>query len=196
MLRRRNFWLCFIWAIILSAAGLAIINESTTYASAFVGGDLTRAAALAGIVSIANGVGRVLSGQLFDVKGYRTAMLGVSVLYLAAAGALTLSLKTGSVPVLAAALFADRVGIRRCAASELRLYCTFFWPGALCGEFQYYKYESDRRILSWPCLWRRQLWRHISGHRRFCHCRCGDYPADPETGAALIPDRRVFHECL
>ena len=69
MLRRRNFWLCFIWAIILSAAGLAIINESTTYASAFVGGDLTRAAALAGIVSIANGVGRVLSGQLFDVKG-------------------------------------------------------------------------------------------------------------------------------
>ena len=61
MLRRRNFWLCFIWAIILSAAGLAIINESTTYASAFVGGDLTRAAALAGIVSIANGVGRVLS---------------------------------------------------------------------------------------------------------------------------------------
>ena len=30
-------------------------------------------------------------------------MLSVSVLYLAAAGALTLSLKTGSVPVLAAA---------------------------------------------------------------------------------------------
>ena len=110
MLRRRNFWLCFIWAIILSAAGLAIINESTTYASAFVGGDLTRAAALAGIVSIANGVGRVLSGQLFDVKGYRTAMLGVSVLYLAAAGALTLSLKTGSVPVLAAACLLTGLG--------------------------------------------------------------------------------------
>ena len=103
MLRRRNFWMCLVWAVILSAAGRAVINESTIYAAAFVDGDLTRAAALAGIVSIANGVGRVLSGQLFDMAGYRTAMLSVSALYLAAAGVLTLSLKTGSVPVLAAA---------------------------------------------------------------------------------------------
>ncbi|EOS67006.1 MFS transporter [Oscillibacter sp. 1-3] len=103
MLRRRNFWLCFIWAVILSAAGLAIINEATTYAAPFVGGDLTRAAALAGMVSIANGMGRVLSGQMFDMAGYRTAMLSVSVIYAAAAAALTASLKTGSVPVLAAA---------------------------------------------------------------------------------------------
>lgn len=103
MLRRRNFWLCLAWAVILSAAGLAIINESTTYAAAFVGGDLTRAAALAGIVSVTNGVGRVISGQLFDTAGYRSAMLSVSAFYLAAAGLLALSLKTGSVPVLAAA---------------------------------------------------------------------------------------------
>ena len=110
MLRRRNFWLCLVWAVILSAAGLAIINESTTYAATFVGGDLTRAAALAGIVSIANGVGRVISGQLFDMTGYRTTMLSVSVLYLAAAGVLTLSLKTGSVPVLAAAFLLTGLG--------------------------------------------------------------------------------------
>lgn len=110
MLRRRNFWLCLVWAVILSAADLAIINESTTYAATFVGGDLTRAAALAGIVSIANGVDRVISGQLFDMTGYRTTMLSVSVLYLAAAGVLTLSLKTGSVPVLAAAFLLPGLG--------------------------------------------------------------------------------------
>lgn len=110
MLRRRNFWLCLVWAVILSAAGLAIINESTTYAATFVGGDLTRAAALAGIVSIANGVGRVISGQLFDMTGYRTTMLSVSVLYLTAAGVLTLSLKTASVPVLAAAFLLTGLG--------------------------------------------------------------------------------------
>lgn len=103
MLRRRNFWLCFVWAVILSAAGLAVINEATTYAAPFVGGDLTRAAALAGMVSIANGVGRVVSGQLFDTAGYRAAMLGVSAVYIAASAALTASLKTGSVPVLTAA---------------------------------------------------------------------------------------------
>lgn len=100
MLRRRNFWLCFIWAVILSAAGLAIINESTVYAATFVGGDLTRAAAIAGVVSIANGVGRVISGQMFDTVGYRATMLSISVLYAASTVALIASLRTGSVPVL------------------------------------------------------------------------------------------------
>lgn len=66
-------------------------------------GDLTRAAAIAGTVSIANGVGRVLSGQLFDAAGYRTTMLSVSVLYAAASAALIASLRTGSLPVLVAA---------------------------------------------------------------------------------------------
>lgn len=103
MLRRRNFWISFLWAVLLSAAGLAIINESTPYAAAFVDGDLTRAAAIAGTVSIANGVGRVLSGQLFDAAGYRTTMLSVSVLYAAASAALIASLQTGSLPVLVAA---------------------------------------------------------------------------------------------
>lgn len=103
MLRRRNFWLCFVWAVILSAAGLAIINEATTFAAAFVGGDLTRAAALAGLVSIANGVGRVISGQLFDAAGYRTAMLSISALYAAASAVLTAAWRIGSIPVLAAA---------------------------------------------------------------------------------------------
>ena len=100
MLRRRNFWLCMIWAIILSAAGLAMINESTPYAATFVAGDLTRAAAIAGIVSIANGAGRVIFGQLFDMKGYRISMLGTSVVYLTAAAVLFISFKTGSLPVL------------------------------------------------------------------------------------------------
>lgn len=76
---------------------------AAAFAAPFVGGDLTRAAALAGLVSIANGAGRVVSGQLFDAAGYRTTMLGISAVYIAASAALTASLKTGSVPVLTAA---------------------------------------------------------------------------------------------
>lgn len=103
MLRRRNFWLCFAWAVILSAAGLAIINEAAAFAAPFVGGDLTRAAALAGLVSIANGLGRIASGQLFDTAGYRTTMLSISAVYIAASAALAAALRTCSIPVLMAA---------------------------------------------------------------------------------------------
>lgn len=103
MLHRRNFWLYFFWAILLSAAGLAVINISTAYAADFLGGDLTRAAAVAGIVSVANGIGRVGFGQLFDSKGYRTTMLSVCFVYLLAAAALLVSDASHSLSILAAA---------------------------------------------------------------------------------------------
>lgn len=103
MLKRRNFWLYFLWAILLSAAGLAVINISAPYAGTFLGGDLTKAAAIAGIVSITNGVGRVLFGQLFDSKGYRVTMLGVSVAYIIAAGVLMTADSSQSLLILTAA---------------------------------------------------------------------------------------------
>ncbi|MGN1231390.1 MAG: MFS transporter, partial [Anaerotignum sp.] len=102
MMRRRNFWLYFMWAIVLSAAGLAIINSSTPFAISILGDDLTRAAAIAGIVSIFNGIGRVIFGQLFDSKGYRITMLSVCVLYAVSAGVLIAALKTQSPVVLIA----------------------------------------------------------------------------------------------
>lgn len=103
MLRRKNFWLYFLWAIVLSAAGLAIINQSAPFAATIVGDDLTRAAAVAGIVSIFNGLGRVLFGSLFDRKGYRFTMVTVSCLYGISGLALIAALQSGSFAVLVAA---------------------------------------------------------------------------------------------
>lgn len=91
MLRRRNFWLYFVWAIVLSAAGLAVINISAPYASGFLGGDLTKAAAIAGSLSIANGVGRVLFGRLFDKAGYKKTMLMVCLCFLLSSGSLLMA---------------------------------------------------------------------------------------------------------
>ena len=100
MLRRRNFWIYFIWAIILSAAGLAIINSSAPYAQLFVGENLTLAASIAGIVSIANGVGRVIFGGMFDKIGYRLTMLIDCVVFVVASLVLMASFATKSMPVL------------------------------------------------------------------------------------------------
>lgn len=102
MLHRRNFWIFAAWAVVMTAAGLAIINEATTYAADFVGGDLVRAAALGGLISVANGVGRVLFGRAFDVMGYRVTMFSLSVLYMLSSVLLLLSAATGALPILAA----------------------------------------------------------------------------------------------
>lgn len=103
MLRRRNFWLYFAWAALLSAAGLAVINISTAYAGEFVGHNLTEAAALAGIVSIANGVGRVVFGQLFDSKGYKVTMVVITTACFLAGSAFIAADMSRSLPVLVAA---------------------------------------------------------------------------------------------
>ncbi len=85
MVKRRNFWVYFVWSIVLSAAGLAIINDAAPFAQHITGGDLKQAAAIAGIVSIFNGVGRVLVGIIYDKFGYRVTMLMTDVMFLAAA---------------------------------------------------------------------------------------------------------------
>ena len=102
MIKCRQFWLYFAWAIILSAAGLAVMNEAASFAQCFVGENLARAAALAGMVSIANGVGRIIFGQLFDRIGYRKTMLGVCGMFICASAVLLFANSTMSIPVLAA----------------------------------------------------------------------------------------------
>lgn len=91
MLGRKNFWLYFLYSCVLSAAGLAVINISANYAGDVLGGDLTQAAAIAGVISVTNGLGRVMSGQLFDVKGYRLTMFCICLILAMAAGTLMLA---------------------------------------------------------------------------------------------------------
>lgn len=103
MVRQKSFWIYFVYAVIMSAAGLAVINISAQYAGSFLGGDLTQAAAIAGIVSITNGLGRLLSGQIFDTKGYTVTMLTMCVIMLAAGGVLLFSEMTGQLMILVVA---------------------------------------------------------------------------------------------
>lgn len=130
MLKRRNFWLYFVWAILLSAAGLAIISISASYANGFVGGDLTKAAAIAGIVSVANGIGRVIFGQLFDKKGYKVTMLTVCAFYLAAAAILILSDMMMSLSILVVAFVV--IGLSYGGVTPTNSAYTAFFFGPTC----------------------------------------------------------------
>ena len=103
MLRRRNFWIYFMWAIVMSAAGLAILNHVAPFAQSVLGCSLTKAAAVAGIVSIFNGIGRVIAGLVYDRTGYRPTMLTADGLFVIAGALLILSLSTGSYAVLVTA---------------------------------------------------------------------------------------------
>ncbi len=69
MLRRSSFWLYFIWNILLSAAGMLVINSASSI-SLFYG----LAAVVGLLVSVCNGLGRLLIGSCMDRMGWKGTM--------------------------------------------------------------------------------------------------------------------------
>ncbi len=97
MVRKVPFWLYYIWAILLSAAGLALVSQANGIAEQ-VGPHVSAGnlATVVGLISIMNGVGRVFFGGLFDKKGYRFTMILDMIVFIIASGILILALKSGN----------------------------------------------------------------------------------------------------
>ena len=75
MVKKPTFWLYYVWAIAVSAAGLALISQ-------------------------ASGVGRVLFGGMYDKYGRSLSMQLVNILFIITAGVLILALSTRSIVVV------------------------------------------------------------------------------------------------
>lgn len=93
MLKTSSFWLYFVWAILLSAAGLALISQATGVAKE-VGPDVDAStiATVVGLISICNGIGRVCFGGLFDKIGRSKTMTLISVAFIVSVSILVLAL--------------------------------------------------------------------------------------------------------
>ena len=101
MLKRPAFWLYYVWAIAVSAAGLALISQASGVvweASA----DQTAAsvATIVGLISICNAVGRVLFGSMYDKFGRSLSMQLVNGLFILTSVVLLLAMSSRSVVVV------------------------------------------------------------------------------------------------
>lgn len=101
--RRPAFWLYYLWAVLLSAAGLALVSQSTSIAreigKTVSPGGITTAV---GMISLANAAGRVVLGGLFDRLGRSRTMQLVGGIFLLTGLVLIGALKLGSFPLLIA----------------------------------------------------------------------------------------------
>lgn len=97
MLRSPAFWMYYLWAVLLSAAGLALISQATGSASE-VGSQVSAGtiATVVGLISVANAVGRVLSGILFDKCGRSITMQIVNAVFIITGAVLSLALVSGN----------------------------------------------------------------------------------------------------
>ena len=97
MVKKPAFWLYYIWAILLSAAGLVLVSQASGIATQ-VGPNVSdgNIATVVGLISILNGIGRVIFGAIFDKKGYRMAMILDMIIMVIAGLILILALTTGN----------------------------------------------------------------------------------------------------
>lgn len=99
MVKRPSFYLFMTWAVLLSAAGLALIGHATPCAI-LLGAGPSLATTAAGLISIFNGLGRVLFGYLFDAIGRKKTMLLINIIFLCATGSLILAISTNNLAIL------------------------------------------------------------------------------------------------
>ncbi|MDO4548925.1 MAG: MFS transporter [Clostridia bacterium] len=102
MVRTASFRLFFLWVVLITAAGLSVISQARPMISEMfpdLGGGVI--AILAGMLSVFNGLGRMLFGALYDRKGWKSTMLVVNLCALLGGVILTLAQFVAFLPLLA-----------------------------------------------------------------------------------------------
>lgn len=98
MLKRFSFWRGFALIAFATAVGNSVISFARDLALS-VGAKVALATTLVGVLAVCNGLGRIITGTLFDCLGRRKTMLIATVLTIVAAGTTLLSVLIGSLPI-------------------------------------------------------------------------------------------------
>ncbi len=95
MIRRFTFWRAFLALVCLSAVGNSVISFARDLALS-VGAEAALATTLVGVLAVCNGLGRIITGAVFDTLGRRFTMIGAGILTIAAAAVTLIAVSIGS----------------------------------------------------------------------------------------------------
>ncbi len=98
MIRRPAFWFTFLAIGLLGAVGNCVISFAKDLALS-VGAAAALATTLVGVLSVCNGLGRILIGTLFDIVGRKATMICTGILAILAALICLLAVWISSLPL-------------------------------------------------------------------------------------------------
>jgi len=125
MLCRPSFWMAFLCLVFLSAVGSSVISFAKDLALS-VSAPESLAVTLVGVLSVCNGLGRILTGAMFDAFGRRKTMLCANVLTICAAGITLLAVSIGSLPLCIAGLCLTGMSYGSCPTITAAFTSSFF----------------------------------------------------------------------
>ena len=98
MIRRFTFWRAFLCLICITAVGNSVISFARDLALS-VGAGAALATTLVGVLAVCNGLGRIITGAVFDAMGRRFTMIAANILTIVAAGVTLLAVGISSLPL-------------------------------------------------------------------------------------------------
>lgn len=125
MLCRPSFWMAFVCISFLAAVGSSVISFAKDLALS-VDAPESLAVSLVGVLSVCNGIGRILTGALFDSIGRRKTMLCANALTICAAGVTLLAVSIGSLPLCIAGLCLTGMSYGACPTITAAFTSSFF----------------------------------------------------------------------
>ena len=125
MLCRPSFWMAFVSISFLAAVGSSVISFAKDLALS-VKAPEALAVSLVGVLSVCNGIGRILTGALFDAIGRRKTMLWANVFTICAAAVTLLAVSVGSLPLCIAGLCLTGLSYGACPTITAAFTSSFF----------------------------------------------------------------------
>ena len=125
MLSRPSFWLAFICISFLAAVGSSVISFAKDLALS-VEAPEALAVSLVGVLSVCNGLGRILTGALFDSMGRRKTMICANILTICAAAITLLAVYFGSLPLCITGLCLTGMSYGACPTITSAFTSSFF----------------------------------------------------------------------
>lgn len=103
MLKNVTFWRAFVCMAFITAVGNSVISFARDLVIS-VDAPGALATTLVGVLSVCNGIGRILTGAVYDGLGRRTTMIAANLVTIVAAGVTLVAVQMHSLPVCIAGL--------------------------------------------------------------------------------------------
>jgi len=125
MICRPSFWLAFIYLPFLVAVGSSVISFAKDLALSLHAPE-SLAVSLVGVLSVCNGLGRILTGTIFDAIGRRKTMLCANTFTICAAGVTLLAVSIGSLPLCIVGLCLTGISYGSCPTITAAFTSSFY----------------------------------------------------------------------
>ena len=125
MLCRPSFWMAFVCISFLAAVGSSVISFAKDLALS-VNAPEKLAVSLVGVLSVCNGLGRIITGAVFDAIGRRKTMIFANILTIGAAGVTLIAVSVNSLVLCIVGLCLTGMSYGACPTITAAFTSSFF----------------------------------------------------------------------